>query len=185
MRLFIICFLLNAAVELLLASFSVALNSERTSTGITTAGDILIGGLVPVHFSPNFAPHPGNSSCRGVFHLRGYKGVEAMLYAVKLINGDPTLLPSVTLGVDIKDTCGSVDYAIMESLSFDFIRSAFSATEFAECAESKDESTKKNYGFRRKRQKFNGSAVGSTNSTSLTREKSNMSGRVDSLLISV
>ena len=57
-----------------------------------------------------------------------------MLYAVDLINGNSTLLPNVTLGVDIKDTCGSVDYAIMESLSFDFIRSAYIASELLHCA---------------------------------------------------
>ena len=102
-------------------------------TGFTTKGDIIIGGLIPVHFSPNDAPHPGNSSCSGSFHIRGYKGVEAMLYAVNLINDNPKLLPGVTLGVDIKDTCGSVNYAIMESLSFDFIRNAFAASEQTEC----------------------------------------------------
>lgn len=120
-------------------SFLIVVSAARRSkyrTGIVTAGDVVIGGLIPVHFSPNFAPHPGNSSCRGDFHLRGYKGVEAMLYAVELINNDSTLLPNVTLGVDIKDTCGSVDYAIMESLSFDFIRSAYVASESLDCSET-------------------------------------------------
>lgn len=120
-------------------SFLVVVSATRRSkyrTGLITAGDLVIGGLIPVHFSPNFAPHPGNSSCRGDFHLRGYKGVEAMLYAVELINNDTALLPNVTLGVDIKDTCGSVDYAIMESLSFDFIRSAYVASESVDCGEA-------------------------------------------------
>jgi len=120
-------------------SLLVAVYATRRSkyrTGLVTAGDVIIGGLIPVHFSPNFAPHPGNSSCSGDFHLRGYKGVEAMLYAVELINNDTSLLPHVALGVDIKDTCGSVDYAIMESLSFDFIRSAFVASESVDCRET-------------------------------------------------
>lgn len=138
MKLCIICTFLFAALQvvLFLPVFAATVPSKRSKTGIITAGDIVIGGLIPVHFSPNFAPHPGNSSCRGDFHLRGYKGVEAMLYAVRLINSDPTLLPNVTLGVDIKDTCGSVDYAIMESLSFDFIRSAYVASDLIECGES-------------------------------------------------
>ena len=120
-------------------SFLIVVSATRRSkyrTGLITAGDVVIGGLIPVHFSPNFAPHPGNSSCRGDFHLRGYKGVEAMLYAVELINNDTALLPNVTLGVDIKDTCGSVDYAIMESLSFDFIKSAYVASESVDCGET-------------------------------------------------
>lgn len=113
-----------------------ATRRSKYRTGLITEGDVVIGGLIPVHFSPNFAPHPGNSSCHGDFHLRGYKGVEAMLYAVELINNDTALLPNVTLGVDIKDTCGSVDYAIMESLSFDFIRSAYVASESVDCGEA-------------------------------------------------
>lgn len=120
-------------------SFLVVASATRRSkyrTGLITAGDVVIGGLIPVHFSPNFAPHPGNSSCRGDFHLRGFKGVEAMLYAVELINNDTALLPNVTLGVDIKDTCGSVDYAIMETLNFDFIRSAYVASESVDCMET-------------------------------------------------
>lgn len=166
MKLYIVRFFVT--LELLFRSLSFGAKSSRT--GITTAGDIIIGGLIPVHFSPNFAPHPGNSSCRGAFHRRGYKGVEAMLYAVKLINSDPTLLPRVTLGVDIKDTCGSVDYAIMESLSFDFIRSAFTASEVTtECAAEIHSSGQ----F-----KINGtSSTGSVNSTSPAREESNVSGR--------
>ena len=123
----------------ILYSFFVVVYATRRSkyrTGLITSGDVVIGGLIPVHFSPNFAPHPGNSSCRGDFHLRGYKGVEAMLYAVELINNDTALLPNMTLGVDIKDTCGSVDYAIMESLSFDFIRSAYVASESEDCVEA-------------------------------------------------
>ena len=160
-------------------SLSVAAYSKRSRTGITKAGDVIIGGLIPVHFSPNLAPHPGNASCTGAFHLRGYKGVEAMLYAVNLINNDSTLLPKVTLGVDIKDTCGSVDYAIMESLSFDFIRNAFTASEPTECAEGKT----KNGDLARDKfasggvgQKLNGSFSGSMNSKSLSSGESNISG---------
>lgn len=130
----LVCHLLIAARALMVSSISAAARSkQRSKTGIITAGDIIIGGLIPVHFSRNFSPHPGNSSCRGAFHLRGFKGVEAMLYAVDLVNSNSTLLPNVTLGVDIKDTCGSVDYAIMESLSFDFIRSAYIASELLDC----------------------------------------------------
>ena len=154
-------------------SFLIAISATRRSkyqTGVIIAGDVVIGGLVPVHFSPNFAPHPGNSSCRGDFHLRGYKGVEAMLYAVELINNDTALLPNVTLGVDIKDTCGSVDYAIMESLSFDFIRSAYSASESLDCSET----SARDKEISRQSEIKNGPDLGLQSSTS--RENSNVSG---------
>lgn len=173
MKLCIVYSFLIALVELL---FSLPVSPTRRSkhrTGIITAGDVIIGGLIPVHFSPNFAPHPGNSSCRGDFHLRGYKGVEAMLYAVELINNDSTLLPNVTLGVDIKDTCGSVDYAIMESLSFDFIRSAYVASESIQCGENKN--------FLRKAQTKDGTTLSSQSST--RREDSNVSGQYVLLIL--
>lgn len=163
---------------LLSLSVSVAAYSKRSRTGIAKAGDIMIGGLIPVHFSPNFAPHPGNSSCTGAFHLRGYKGVEAMLYAVDLINNDSTLLPKVKLRVDIKDTCGIVEYTIMESLSFDFIRNAFTASEPTDCEEpgkSRDSAGDK-FASHSVGQKLNGSFSGSRTSKSLSRGESNISG---------
>ena len=158
--------------------FPVAVHSKRSRTGIATAGDIIIGGLIPVHFSPNFSPHPGNSSCSGAFHLRGYKGVEALMYAVNLINSDATVLPDLTLGVDIKDTCGSVDYAIMESLSFEFIRRAFTASERTECTENKNNPAGQEFASGSAGKRINGSfpGSGSMNSESLSREESNISG---------
>lgn len=103
-----------------------------------------------------------------------------MLYAVELINNDSTLLPNVTLGVDIKDTCGSVDYAIMESLSFDFIRSAYVASESIQCGENKQTSTK-DKNFLRKAQTKDGTTLSSQSST--RREDSNVSGQYVLLIL--
>ena len=179
MKLYIVYSFLILVLGLLLLLVSATRRSKHR-TGIITAGDIIIGGLIPVHFSPNFAPHPGNSSCRGDFHLRGYKGVEAMLYAVELINNDSTLLPNVKLGVDIKDTCGSVDYAIMESLSFDFIRSAYVTSESLECGEIKQTSTKDKNILREAHTK-DGPTLSSQSST--RRVDSNVSGQYVLLIL--
>lgn len=56
-----------------------------------------------------------------------------MLYVVEFINNDIVLFFNVIFGVDIKDICGSVDYVIMESLSFDFIRSVYVVFELVDC----------------------------------------------------
>lgn len=58
-----------------------------------------------------------------------------MLYVIDFINKNFMLLLNVILGVDVKDICGSVDYVIMESLSFDFIRSVYVVLEFFDCVE--------------------------------------------------
>ncbi|EDO26784.1 predicted protein, partial [Nematostella vectensis] len=97
------------------------------NSSIYRDGDLIIGGLIPVHFTSNSAQHPGAASCGGSLHPRGYIGAEAMLYAIETINNSSEILPYVTLGVDIKDSCGSVDYAIMECLNFDFIRTVFAS----------------------------------------------------------
>lgn len=98
------------------------------------------------------------------------------MYAVNLINSDASLLPDLTLGVDIKDTCGSVDYAIMESLSFDFIRQAFTASERIECAGNKNNPAGQQFASDSDGKKINGSFPGSVNSESVSKEESNISG---------
>lgn len=103
--------------------------------GFIIEGDVVIGGLIFVYFLLNFVFYFGNFFCYGDFYLWGYKGVEVMLYVVEFINNDIVLFFNVIFGVDIKDICGSVDYVIMESLSFDFIRSVYVVFELVDCGE--------------------------------------------------
>jgi hypothetical protein len=44
--------------------------------------------------------------------------MEAMLYALDQINSDPDLLPNITLGARILDTCSRDTYALEQSLTF-------------------------------------------------------------------
>lgn len=184
MRLLILCLLLKTAIDLMFPFQLSAAIAKKSRTRFFISGDIVLGALIPVHFSPNLAPHPGNTSCRGVFHVRGFKGVEAMLYAVELINNDSNLLPNLRLGVDIKDTCGSIDYAIMESLSFDFIRNAFAENEFAGCAESREEVPLGQNNHRSVSQRLNDSSSQLANSSSSKSQNTTVSGR-DVLILEV
>ena len=43
-----------------------------------------------------------------------------MLYAIDLINSDPYLLPNITIGYDIRDTCMSENVGLDESIEFVF-----------------------------------------------------------------
>lgn len=54
-------------------------------------GNVVIGGLFPVHVSGEFRP-------------KFMSLAEAMIFAIEQINNDTTLLPNVTLGYDITDT---------------------------------------------------------------------------------
>ncbi|XP_068013854.1 metabotropic glutamate receptor 7 isoform X1 [Melanerpes formicivorus] len=80
---------------------------------IRLEGDITLGGLFPVH-----AKGPSGVPCGDIKKENGIHRLEAMLYALDQINSDPDLLPNVTLGARILDTCSRDTYALEQSLTF-------------------------------------------------------------------
>uniref|UniRef100_A0AAR2IZM5 G-protein coupled receptors family 3 profile domain-containing protein n=1 Tax=Pygocentrus nattereri TaxID=42514 RepID=A0AAR2IZM5_PYGNA len=76
-------------------------------------GDIILGGLFPVH-----ARGERGIPCGELKKEKGIHRLEAMLFAIDLINKDPELLPNVTLGARILDTCSRDTYALEQSLTF-------------------------------------------------------------------
>ncbi|XP_071406286.1 metabotropic glutamate receptor 7 isoform X3 [Pithys albifrons albifrons] len=80
---------------------------------IRLEGDITLGGLFPVHARGNL-----DSPCGDIKKENGIHRLEAMLYALDQINSDPELLPNVTLGARILDTCSRDTYALEQSLTF-------------------------------------------------------------------
>lgn len=80
---------------------------------IRLEGDITLGGLFPVH-ARGLAGMP----CGDIRKENGIHRLEAMLYAIDQINSDPELLPNITLGARILDTCSRDTYALEQSLTF-------------------------------------------------------------------
>lgn len=76
-------------------------------------GDIILGGLFPVH-----ARGERGAPCGELKKEKGIHRLEAMLFAIDLINKDQDLLPNVTLGARILDTCSRDTYALEQSLTF-------------------------------------------------------------------
>ena len=117
------------------------------SRSVFTEGDFIIGGLSPVHFSPTAAEEeadPDSFMCRGGFNTRGFEAVEAMLFAMDMVNNGhlaEQVLPNITVGMDVKDTCTSTDYAVRESLNFTFIRNANAKDECSGVQRRKDQRT--------------------------------------------
>ncbi|XP_072292019.1 metabotropic glutamate receptor 3 [Eucyclogobius newberryi] len=76
-------------------------------------GDLVLGGLFPVH-----EKGAGIEECGRVNEARGIQRLEAMLFAIDRINQDRTVLPGVSLGVHILDTCSRDTYALEQALEF-------------------------------------------------------------------
>ena len=83
------------------------------SKAIILQGQIILGGLFPMH-EMGF----GGEMCGSIKEEKGIQRVEAMLYAIDEINNDDELLPGVTLGCHILDTCLRDTYALEQSLEF-------------------------------------------------------------------
>ncbi|XP_068228266.1 metabotropic glutamate receptor [Palaemon carinicauda] len=105
------------------------IRSEVMAGGVQLEGDLILGGLFPVHEKGDKTP------CSSAVYDRGLQRLEAMLYAVDLINRDPELLPNISLGVHILDTCSRDTYALNQSL--EFIRVSLDAldTSGLECSD--------------------------------------------------
>lgn len=92
-------------------------------------GDVMLGGLFPIH------QKGVKTRCGAINKDRGVQRLEAMLFALERINNDPNILKDIKLGAIILDTCSSDSYALNQSL--EFIRASISnvdATAF-ECAD--------------------------------------------------
>ncbi|XP_071440304.1 metabotropic glutamate receptor 5-like, partial [Hetaerina americana] len=116
--------------------------SPRKTRGNVPAvlpGDFTIGALFSVHHQPNQkqAPKGGRSlaaggaggrlQCGEVRELYGIQRVEATFMALEAINSDPNLLPNITLGVEIRDSCWYAPIALQQSI--EFIRDAIAVQD--------------------------------------------------------
>lgn len=83
---------------------------------IRTRGDIVLGGIFPMHEQDiNNPSYP----CGDVKEEKGIQRLEAMMFALDLINkNNPDLLPNITLGSLIIDSCSSDTYALEQSMEF-------------------------------------------------------------------
>ncbi|XP_035276047.1 metabotropic glutamate receptor 1b isoform X2 [Anguilla anguilla] len=80
-------------------------------------GDIIIGALFSVHHQPS-AEKVAERKCGEVREQYGIQRVEAMFHALDLINSDPDLLPNITLGCEIRDSCWHSSVALEQSIEF-------------------------------------------------------------------
>uniref|UniRef100_A0A8C4ZKG5 Glutamate receptor, metabotropic 5a n=1 Tax=Gadus morhua TaxID=8049 RepID=A0A8C4ZKG5_GADMO len=80
-------------------------------------GDIIMGALFSVHHQPP-ADKVHERKCGAVREQYGIQRVEAMMHTLDLINADPNLLPNITLGCEIRDSCWHSAVALEQSIEF-------------------------------------------------------------------
>ncbi|XP_051890703.1 metabotropic glutamate receptor 4-like isoform X4 [Pristis pectinata] len=88
-------------------------SSRPHVNSIRIDGDIALGGLFPVHSRGG-----SGANCGELKKEKGIHRLEAMLFALDRINNDQELLPNITLGARILDTCSRDTHALEQSLTF-------------------------------------------------------------------
>ncbi|XP_069569030.1 extracellular calcium-sensing receptor-like [Brachyistius frenatus] len=84
-------------------------------------GSIMIGGIFPVFnkemsSTSTFEREPPRVKCAG-FDLRAFRWTQVMIFAIEEINKDPTLLPNISLGYRILNSCASPTNTLRAALT--------------------------------------------------------------------
>uniref|UniRef100_A0AC35U3M6 Poly(A)-specific ribonuclease n=1 Tax=Rhabditophanes sp. KR3021 TaxID=114890 RepID=A0AC35U3M6_9BILA len=97
-------------------------------------GDLILGGVFPVHEKSKTTDNP----CGELWETRGVHRVEAMLYAMDMINAKNDFLRGYKLGAHIVDSCSNPAYALNQSL--DFVREMIGGSDIEKisCSDHKD-----------------------------------------------
>ncbi|XP_074070746.1 extracellular calcium-sensing receptor [Macrotis lagotis] len=107
---------------LILLAFSWNTSAYGPDQRAQKKGDIILGGLFPIHFGvaakdQDLKSRPESVECIR-YNFRGFRWLQAMIFAIEEINSSPILLPNMTLGYRIFDTCNTVSKALEATLSF-------------------------------------------------------------------
>ncbi|XP_044524871.1 metabotropic glutamate receptor 5 [Gracilinanus agilis] len=108
------------------AGFLASAQSNERRVVAHMPGDIIIGALFSVHHQPT-VDKVHERKCGEVREQYGIQRVEAMLHTLERINSDPTLLPNITLGCEIRDSCWHSAVALEQSI--EFIRDSLISSE--------------------------------------------------------
>ncbi|XP_029440292.1 extracellular calcium-sensing receptor-like [Rhinatrema bivittatum] len=120
MFLFTTCFLLFMATVSNTTGSDCVSPPSLNIAGFEKAGDIVIGGVFPIRYSSvnpivSFQAPPSVLGCE-LFNVIYYRLAQSFIFATEEINKDGSLLPNLTLGFSIRDSCGSMLMAIEDTI---------------------------------------------------------------------
>lgn len=107
---------LKAVLTILLLMQSVGCQRRTKRTAIIP-GDIMIGALFSVHHAPG-QKQAQTRTCGDIREQYGLQRVEASFQTIDEINRNSSLLPNITLGIEIRDSCWYSPIALDQSIEF-------------------------------------------------------------------
>ncbi|XP_063061371.1 extracellular calcium-sensing receptor-like [Engraulis encrasicolus] len=86
-------------------------------------GDYVIGGIFEIHYylhtvQHNYTSMPAPLKCTGSMDTREFRFARAMEFAIKEINNRSDILPNITLGYAIHDSCAAPPVAVKVAFQF-------------------------------------------------------------------
>ncbi|KAG9273394.1 extracellular calcium-sensing receptor-like [Astyanax mexicanus] len=98
-----------------------SLQGEPVYPQLSKEGDIMVGAILPFHSGweitdLSYSVRPPPVKCTSL-DFRAFQFSQSLIYAIEEINNSSSLLPGVSLGYKIYDTCSSVAMGVREAMA--------------------------------------------------------------------